>query len=1141
MSNYTKTTDFEAKDSLPTGDSEKIIRGSEFETEFDAISTAIATKADTAGPTFTGTLTFATLSDGAINVTAFVDEDNMASDSATLVPTQQSVKAYVDAVTTELNAQDLDFQADSGGALSIDLDSEALTLTGGTGIDTSGSGNAVTFDIDSTVTTLTGTQTLTNKTLTAPVISGNLTTDGTIDGRDVATDGAKLDGIEAGATADQTAAEIRTLVESATDSNVFTDADHTKLDGIEASATADQTDAEIRAAVEAATDSNVFTDADHTKLDGIEASADVTDTANVTAAGALMDSEVTNLAQVKAFDSSDYATAAQGSTADSALQNVVEDTTPQLGGDLASNGNDILFADSDKAVFGTGSDLQIYHDGSNGYINNTGTGSLFIQDLDGSGDIYLRPKSGQTAIGIYNDNTVEVAHAGNVKLATTSTGIDVTGTVTADGLTVDGDGLIQASTGAKLQIKSTTNFISPNDVVGSLDFVSADYNYTAQPIKGQISSVATNPSGTGESALFISTTETTNLRNRIKIDYNGDISFYEDTGTTAKLFWDASAESLGIGTSSPSAKADLVGGDVTGGLRISTDKTSSAFFAFGADSNETRITSSSYGGYQPLTVYTGGSERMRIDSSGNVGIGTSSPANTIHVEKDVSGDWLGRFRNTNTTNGYGVLVYAGDDSSVQSFKVANYAGSGDYLVVRGDGNVGIGTSSPDYALHVSGGATNIAAVFESTDADTWISLIDSNTTNNSTVMLGVDTDDMVFRAGGAEYMRLDNTGNVGIGTSSPSAMLTLDKDVSTLYDATDDDAQRSGTTTLCITNENGTQNTFAQIAFDLAASGQSVARIVGLNDGSSTSALAFVTEGSNTKREVMRLDGSGNVGIGTDDPTVASGNGLAIFDSTVPRVQLRNSTSGDTSSDGVGIFMSGSDLGIENRESSNIIFYNNTEKMRIDSSGNLLVGTTSSSGASAPDNSATASDAGIRLSPTGFIGLGANQAPSGYFNRIGNDGDIIKFNKDGTPVGSIGSANKSSVSRLMIGTGETNLYFFDTDNTIYPVNSNGTDSDADTDLGASGARFKDIYATNGTIQTSDRNEKQDIEELSDAEQRVAVAAKGLLRKFRWIDSVADKGDDARIHFGIIAQDLQDAFTAEGLDAGRYAMFINNLD
>jgi hypothetical protein len=94
------------------------------------------------------------------------------------------------------------------------------------------------------------------------------------------------------------------------------------------------------------------------------------------------------------------------------------------------------------------------------------------------------------------------------------------------------------------------------------------------------------------------------------------------------------------------------------------------------------------------------------------------------------------------------------------------------------------------------------------------------------------------------------------------------------------------------------------------------------------------------------------------------------------------------------------------------------------------------------------------------------------------------------------------------------------------------------DIGSSNQRWDDIYATNGTIQTSDRNEKQDIEELSDAEQRVAFACKGLMRKFRWKDSVAEKGDDARIHFGIIAQDLQAAFEAEGLDAGKYAMFIS---
>ena len=111
---------------------------------------------------------------------------------------------------------------------------------------------------------------------------------------------------------------------------------------------------------------------------------------------------------------------------------------------------------------------------------------------------------------------------------------------------------------------------------------------------------------------------------------------------------------------------------------------------------------------------------------------------------------------------------------------------------------------------------------------------------------------------------------------------------------------------------------------------------------------------------------------------------------------------------------------------------------------------------------------------------------------------------------------------------------------IHPTDHTGAQSDsAQIDLGASSYRFNDIFARNGTINTSDINEKQDIEVLSAAEQRVAVAAKGLLRKFRWKDAVAEKGDNARIHFGIIAQDLQDAFKAEGLDAGDYGVFISN--
>ena len=210
--------------------------------------------------------------------------------------------------------------------------------------------------------------------------------------------------------------------------------------------------------------------------------------------------------------------------------------------------------------------------------------------------------------------------------------------------------------------------------------------------------------------------------------------------------------------------------------------------------------------------------------------------------------------------------------------------------------------------------------------------------------------------------------------------------------------------------------------------------------------------------------------------------------------------------------------------------------MRIDASGNLLVGKTS----------ASLSTAGVTAYGGSFNGLLASVRDGAeplYLNRLTSDGSIASFQKDGTTVGNIGS--RSSGANLYIafrteaagdGCGLTGSSA--STGSIIPSDGNGNAADDHIDLGANGTRFDDIYATNGTIQTSDRNEKQDIEELSDAEQRVAVACKGLLRKFRWINSVETKGDEARIHFGIIAQDLQAAFEAEGLDAGRYAMFIS---
>lgn len=132
----------------------------------------------------------------------------------------------------------------------------------------------------------------------------------------------------------------------------------------------------------------------------------------------------------------------------------------------------------------------------------------------------------------------------------------------------------------------------------------------------------------------------------------------------------------------------------------------------------------------------------------------------------------------------------------------------------------------------------------------------------------------------------------------------------------------------------------------------------------------------------------------------------------------------------------------------------------------------------------------------------------------------------------------ASASPKLFISGSQRGLLFET-NAIIPCNSAGGNAHDNVDLGKSSVAFDDIYATNTVIQTSDRNAKQDIEELTEAESRVAARCKQLIRKYRYISSVESKGDDARIHIGIIAQDLQQAFADEGLDASRYGMFCSN--
>jgi hypothetical protein len=200
--------------------------------------------------------------------------------------------------------------------------------------------------------------------------------------------------------------------------------------------------------------------------------------------------------------------------------------------------------------------------------------------------------------------------------------------------------------------------------------------------------------------------------------------------------------------------------------------------------------------------------------------------------------------------------------------------------------------------------------------------------------------------------------------------------------------------------------------------------------------------------------------------------------------------------------------------------------MRIDSSGNLLVGKTTT----------TFGTAGFRVeSTTGNTQITRNGGKCLDINRTGTIGDMIVFYDDGTEVGFIGNNNASA--GLEIVGGSAGLAF--TSTLVVPVNGSGNYLDNTLDLGTASYRFDDIYATNGTIQTSDENEKQSIQSLTTAEMNVAKRLSPLIKTFKWNSAVEEKGDSARTHTGIIAQDVQQAFTDEGLDASNYALFISS--
>jgi hypothetical protein len=747
----------------------------------------------------------------------------------------------------------------------------------------------------------------------------------------------------------------------------------------------------------------------------------------------------------------------------------------------ASLTGNLSFGDGNKAIFGAGSDLQIYHDGSNSYIDENGTGNLFIK----AEHFYVRDQSNDNLMRALSTGEVNLYHSGSQKLATTSTGIDVTGTVTAEGLTISddypqiiftdtnnnpdwtligangrigfydatnavevatinstgidvngtvtADGLtVEQNTDSKITLKSTDTAILAGEVIGDIEFYSSDASGVGAGARANITVEAEDAAGRG-SMYFKTSTGGESPITRALIQGNGDISFYEDTGTTAKLFWDASEEALGLGTTSPSRPLHIYNAMDTGLYLQSSDAATSMAMA---DTGGSVLVGQTSGALQ---FYTGGdantagylaTERMRITSAGLVGIGTSLPEGTLHVE-NVSNNSLIMDAPANRFNSIGFQTAGADkwwlgraDSDIISGdaffigkdngNLTDAGGFSNKLVITQAGSVGIGTSSVYEKLTIGGAdetsLTNQIAIRASDNDD-----IFRIRTNNSTEQVSIEASGdsgngfMTFGtgSGSAERLRITSAGLVGIGTTSPATYGVDNADDLVI-------GQGDGNHGITISSY-GTSN--GTLAFS-DQTGATVGRGF-VNYDHNVNAMSFGT----LSTERMRIDSSG--------VTTFKYN-TKVYTGGYPEIRLGISDSNYFN------------LVFDNPSDLLSIGKNGSTKMSLTASGNLLVGTTST------DPNSTA---GAQLASNGRILATVDGGNAAYFNRLTSDGELVRFEKDGTTVGSIGTASGYSYWAA-----PANFSLMLVTNDIRPRSVTGSgNNDNSVDIGTSAARFKDLH------------------------------------------------------------------------------------
>ena len=279
--------------------------------------------------------------------------------------------------------------------------------------------------------------------------------------------------------------------------------------------------------------------------------------------------------------------------------------------------------------------------------------------------------------------------------------------------------------------------------------------------------------------------------------------------------------------------------------------------------------------------------------------------------------------------------------------------------------------------------------------------------------------------------------------------------------------------------------------------------------------IDFKTGGSDR----VTIDSNGNVGVGTTSPTNVSG----VPDLTVSG---KSYTSDGTASNPAQSFSGDTDTGVFRVGADNIaVSTGGSRRMSVESDGDVFIGKTTGGTATV----------GVEMRGDGLLLATRDGDACSILRRNSDDGEVLRFQQAASTVGSI-----STGPFRIFATGVNNGGWAFSDGAgILPMKNQGL-ADNNMDLGASSNRMDDIYAGNTSIiGTSDKNEKQDIASATAKELSVAKKLSALFKTFRWKDKVSEKGDKARTHSGIIAQDIQSVFSAEGLDASKYGLFCSN--